>query len=251
MSDEILFAMDKNLGFVEDPKWQQFFKKFKIQVLSYVDMKKLTEDMEKNTISLSYLPAANFFYFKTDQFYAPIANALFTANHTSQISSLLIVSKESEINSLSQLKNKSLGYIHPYCTTSYFAPALLLWKNHYSIHNFFSNCKEVGAWQLQIDAVIKGEVDATMIQEDIWYKLPENAQKTKIIAKEDHLPSPLILCSTKNINEELKRELEQLLFSYKSSASPNSLFNGFIPFQRNEVETFYSNATQAFAYQPK
>ena len=119
----MIFALDKNLGFVvEDLEWQTFFKKFKIKPILYDNMKELTEEMEKNTVALSYLPAANFFYFRTDQFYTPITNALFTSNKTDKIGSLLIVSKQSPIQSLSQLKNKSLGYIHPYCTTSYFTP---------------------------------------------------------------------------------------------------------------------------------
>ena len=243
----MIFALDKNLGFVvEDPEWQTFFKKFKIKPMVYDNMKKLTEEMEKNTVALSYLPAANFFYFRTDQFYTPIANALFTSNKTDKIGSLLIVSKQSPIQSLSQLKNKSLGYIHPYCTTSYFAPALLLWKNHYSIHHFFSSLREVGAWQLQIDAVVKGVVDATMIQEDIWYQLPENATQTKILDRQDHLPSPLILCAS-HLDKNMQEELKELLFSYKPTPPPHSLFNGFIPFEQKLVENFYSNASQAFA----
>ncbi len=245
--DEKIFIMDKNLGFcVEDPKWQLFFNKFRIKTILYEDLDKMSAEIRKNKMTFCYLPTANFFYLKLDKFYTPIASALFTSNQTCKISSLLVVPKENKINSLPQLKGKSLGYINSYCTSSYFAPALLLKRNDFSIHNFFSVMKGVGAWQLQIDAVIAGKVDATMIQEDVWYSLSSNAEKTKIIDKVDNLPSPLILCAA-NTQESLKRELMELLFSYKPKPPPHSLFNGFVPFQSDLVETFCAEASQAFS----
>lgn len=247
MANPVNFALDQNLGLdVDDPVWKAFFHKFNIIPLQYTDMKLLTEDMKKNTIQLSYLPSANFFYFYTDDYYTPIANALFAATGTSKNNSLLVVLKDSSIHSLPELKGKKLGDIHSYCTSSYFAPALLLWKNHFSIHNFFSQIQMVGAWQRQVDAVIAGKVDATMIQEDIWYKLPSNAEKTKIIAREENLPSPLIIAA-KDIDPILLEEFKQTLFSYIPKISPDILFSGFIPYQKNQVENFFSESTQAFA----
>ncbi len=248
MSGEITFAIDVNLGLpIHNQQWQQFFNKFNIKAIEYDNMKDLTDDMEKNTLTFSF-PAANFSYFKDDKFYTPIANALFAANQTCKISSLLVVSRESQINILSDLKGKTLGYIHRFCTTSYFAPTLLLWRNHFSIHHFFSSMKEVGAWQLQIDAVINGTVDATMVQEDVWYRLPTNAEKTKIIAKEENLPSPLVICA-QDVNKELKKEFTELLLSFPKLPVPSgALFNGFVPFQKDEIEKFYANVTKALFY---
>lgn len=241
-----VFMMDKNLGFaVNDQKWLSFFNKFNIKVASYEDLDKMSEELRRNNTNFCYLPTANFFYLRSDKFYTPIANALFSSNNNCKISSLLIVAKESGINRLSQLQGKTLGYINSYCTSSYFAPALLLKKNGYSIKKFFSEIKGVGAWQLQIDAVIEGRADATMIQEDVWYSLPSNAEKTKIIDKVDNLPSPLIICAT-NTDANLKQELATLLLSYKPN-QPHSLFNGFIPFQQELVDVFCSEASRAFS----
>lgn len=247
MNDNLTFAIDKNLEFfIDNSDWVKFFSKYGIRPSFYTDMKKLTEDMGKNKILLSYLPTANFFYLRKDTFYIPIASALFNANNTTKISSLLIVEKNSPFRELPDLKGKTYGYIHPYCTSSYFAPALLLHKNHYSIHNFFSSMMEVGAWQLQIDAVIARKVDATMIQEDVWYKLPSNAEKTKIIGRQDNLPSPVILCS-KSINQELLKDLKDLLHNYRVQLPKHSLFNGFTNFQKEQVESFFTSASEAFA----
>lgn len=244
MDETLIFAIDRNLGFLDkDPHWQSLFEKFHIRVVFYDDMKKLTEDLEKNTIPFAYLPSAEFFYFKGDRYYTPIANAIFTATGTTSNRAVLITAKESPIASFEGLKGKKLGYIHPYCTSSYFAPALFLKQHNYSIHQFFSELKQVGAWQSQIDAVIAGKVDATMVLENVWRHLPENAQKTKILAFQDQLPSPVVLCG-KDVDEKLKEGLKEALFSYKE-INPHALFSGFVPFQQEQVHAFFSQAEQA------
>lgn len=245
--NEVTFAMDQNLGFlVEDQKWQDFFKKYNIKITHYTDMAKLTNDMGKNTIIFSYLPTANFYYFRNDGFYTPIASALFASNMLGHMSSVLIVPKDSNANTLQDLKGKSLGIIHRYCTSSYFAPAILLYRNNYSILNFFSKIEDVGAWELQVDAILSGKVDATTIQEDVWHKYPVNAEKTKIIGRQTDLPSPLVLCA-KNANPEMRKDLTNLLLSHNPVVPPGALFKGFIPYQKQLVESFYQEAEKAFS----
>jgi len=242
LSQKIVFAIDQNLGLaIEDPPWRRWLQKYSIVPSLYTDMKQLTEDMEKNKILLSYLPTANFFYFRNDSFYTPIANALFSATNTTKINALVIVSKKSSIDTLDQLEGKTYGYIHPYCTSSYFSIALHLWRNHFSFPHFFSSIKEVGPWQAQIEAVISGEVDATTVPEDVWHKIPRNGEKTKVIAIVPNLPSPLIIVG-QGIDKTLLSELKELLFSYKPSGG---MFNGFVPFQKEQTEKFFAEASQA------
>lgn len=241
-----LFVVDKNLRFpVHNFLWQDFFHKFNVIHSAYIDIRQMTQEMKTHAVLLSYLPAAAYFGLRKDPFYHPIANALFASNHESKINSVLIVSKKSPINNLEDLKGKTYGYINQYCTSSYFAPAIFLKKHGFSFHEFFGSTQAVGPWQLQIDAVTHGEVDATMVQEDLWLKLPENAEKTKIIGKEENLPSPLIV-SAKNTEETLLKEFQEILFSPKSEPSLHALFSGFIPYQKSQVETFFSSAQQAF-----
>ena len=248
--EEILFAYDKNLELdVNDPVLNDFFKSSRIKPNIYDNMRSLTQDMVKNKISLSYLPAANYFYFKDDNFYRPIANAQFAANRSDVNSSLLVVRKDSNVKTLADLRGKSLGYIHPFCTSSYFAPAILLQENGDSIETFFSSKKMVGAWQLQVDAVINRVVDATSIQEDIWHRLPKNSEFTKIIASIGNLPSPLILAA-QNLDPSFVKEFSQLLLSYKPESKAGLLFNGFIPFDEKLVASFYQKAELAFQGDP-
>lgn len=245
MHKKHIFVVDKNLRFpIHNFLWQDFFHKFNVIHSAYIDIKQMTQELKTHAALLSYLPAAAYFDLRADPFYHPIANALFASNHTSKINSVLIVSKKSPINTLEDLKGKSYGYINQYCTSSYFAPSIFLWKHGFSFHKFFGSTKAVGPWQLQIDAVTHGEVDATMVQEDLWLKIPENAEKTKIIGKEKELPSPLIVCA-KNVDKVLLEDFQKVLFSPKSEASSHALFSGFIPYQKSQVEAFFSSAEQA------
>lgn len=248
MTSEITFAIDYNLGLAAtDPLFQEFFAKRNVNPILYKNMKILTQELEENKVQIAYYPAANYFYFKNDSSYVSIANSLYAANKSTKIGSLLIVSKNSSIHSLAQLRGKCLGYVHPYCTNSFFAPALLLHRNNFSIHNFFSSMREVGAWQLQIDAVMAGKVDATMVEEDVWYKLPKNAEHTKIISRVDNLPSPVVVCSTQ-LSESFIKDFQKVLFAYQAKVTSRSLYNGFIPYQKEQMEEFFNEASQSFAY---
>ncbi len=238
------FAIDGNLELdIAGIEWKYFFDQFHIMPTLYTDMVKLTEDMEKKKILLCYLPTANYFYLRSRDFYLPIANAVSATSGTSTTTSLLIVAKDSPITTLAELQGKTYGYIHPYCTSSYFSIAILLWKNNFSIRHFFLTLKEVGPWQEQINAVTSGKVDATMVPKDVWYGSVDNEKKTKVIAIEDNLPSPLILASGQ-IDPDLLKALKDLLFSYKSSHK--SMFTGFIPYQKMQTERFFAEAAQAF-----
>jgi phosphonate transport system substrate-binding protein len=104
--------------------------------------------------------------------------------------------------------------------------------------------QQVEAWQPQIDAVVAGKVDATMVPETVWEKVAENKKTTKIIATQENLPSPLILCK-KDANKELVKELKELLFAFQDPHAP--LFNGFIPYQKELTEAFFSEAELAYS----
>jgi len=79
---------------------------------------------------------------------------------------------------LRQLKGAKLGYINTYCTTSYFAPSILLARDGLALNDFF-DAFAVAPWQGQIDAVVDGRIDATMVYEDVWLARPSNAAETR------------------------------------------------------------------------
>jgi phosphonate transport system substrate-binding protein len=230
-------AHDGNLGLpVDDAAWREFLNSHGLHVAAYDDMAKLTADLKQSVKACAYLPAANYFYLRDDPSYEPVASALYAADETPRLSSLLVVARSSGITTLDQLRGRHLGYAHRYCTTSYFAPALVLLENHDSIADFFAALVQVPPYQGQIDCVLAGRVDATMVQEDVWRKTPANVEATRIIARRDHLPTPLVIVGA-NTAGEFKKDLRQLLFSHRPRLTPTTLFSGFVPYQRQQVES--------------
>jgi phosphonate transport system substrate-binding protein len=235
-----IFAHDGNLGFpTDDPAWREFVNRHGIRVASYHDMPKLTHELEDEVKAFSYLPAANYYYIRHDPSYEAVASALYAADQTPKLTSLLVVRESSGITAIDQLHGLRLGYAHPYCTTSYFAPALLLMDNGYSIGDFFSELIQVPPYQGQIDAVVTERVDATMVQEDVWRKEPRNAGTTRVIAKKHDLPTPLIIVSAR-ADDDFRNELTQLMFSNRPPVTPATLFSGFVPYQQKQVQEFFA-----------
>jgi phosphonate transport system substrate-binding protein len=240
-----VLAHDANLGFpVDAPPWREFLDRHGIQAAAYDDMAKLTVDLKQSVTAFAYLPAANYFYLRDDPSYEPVASALHAADQTPKLSSVLVVTKSSGITTLDQLRGGRLGYAHRYCTTSYFAPALLLWEHHQTMADFFAALIQVPPYQGQIDCVLAGQVDATMVQEDVWLKTPANAETTRVIARKDDLPTPLVIVGA-NSDGAFKQDLRQLLFSYRPRVTPTTLFAGFVPYERQQVEEFFGAGSRA------
>jgi phosphonate transport system substrate-binding protein len=240
-----ILAHDGNLGLpVEDPAWREFLNNHGLQAAASYDMAALTADLKQSVKAVAYLPAANYFYLRDDPSYEPVASALYAADQTPRLSSVLVVTKASGITTLGQLRGRRLGYVHRYCTTSYFAPALLLWENHESLADFFAALVPIPPYQEQIDCVVAGRVDATMVQENVWLKTPANAEATRVIARKDDLPTPLVIVAA-NAGDEFKKALRQLLFSDHPRITSATLFAGFVPYQRQQVEEFFAASAGA------
>jgi phosphonate transport system substrate-binding protein len=240
-----ILAHDSNLGLpVDDPAWREFLDRHGIHSAAYDDMAALTRDLKQRVTAFAYLPAANYFYLREDPAYEPLASALYAANQTPKLSSLLIVTKSSGITALDQLRGRRLGYVHRYCTTSYFAPALILQENHHALADFFAALIPVPPYQAQIDCVVAGRVDATTVQEDIWLKRPGNAEATRVIARKDDLPTPLVIVAAKT-GGEFKKDLRQLLLSHHPRIASTTLFAGFVAYQQQQVEEFFAASDRA------
>jgi phosphonate transport system substrate-binding protein len=241
------FAHDANLGFpVDDPRWREFFDAHQVRLAGYRDMESLTNDLRADTTAFCYLPAGNYYYLRDDPSYEGVAIALYAADETTMTSSLLVAANASGIDTVEQLRGKRLAYAHAYCTTSYFAPALLLAEHGDSIRDFFGELVQVPAWQPQIDAVLDGRAEATMVQENVWLAQPSNAQQATVLGRKDHLPTPVVIVD-KNGNERLNRELAELLLSHRPAMTPTTLFRGFVPYAVDQVEAFFTASARALS----
>ncbi len=247
MTASFTFAHDANFNFpADDPAWREFFEAHSVELSGYYDMAKLTEDLKAHSATVSYLPAANYYHLRHDPFYRPIANARYAADGSTRMTALLVVSKASGVTTLEQLRGRRLAYVHPYCTTSYFAPVLFLAEHGDSIRDFFAELVEVPAWQPQIDAVLEGKAEATFVQENVWLARPENDEQTLVIGRQENLPSPVVIAAA-GADEAFVAQFSELLLSHRPELTPTTLFDGFVPYEHDQVQQFLATAERALS----
>ena len=239
------FAYDGNFRFDEaDPVWREFFDAHGITPVRYDDMAVLTEALRGSIQTIAYLPAANYFHVRDIDDYEPLASAVYAAENSTSLTSVLVTRTDAGVTDVEQLRGGSYGFVHEYCTTSYFAPALLVHEHGATLSNFFSRLVQVAAYEAQVEAVLAGAVDCTMVQEDVWRKHAEYAERTRVIARETDLPTPLVIFD-RSADAALRRDLAAVVLGHRPPVTPETLFAGFVPFEREQVTRFFTAAAAA------
>ncbi|MFA5900889.1 MAG: PhnD/SsuA/transferrin family substrate-binding protein [Hyphomicrobium sp.] len=232
-------AFDANLDFpFADPAWASFSSSMHCSITSYTDLDILTTALRQQLFDFSYLPGANCFFLQNAP-YRGIASALTAITRRPSQSSLLIVAKSNPATQWTQLRGKRLGYINTYCTTSYFAPSILLAQQGFALTKFF-DAFPVAAWQGQIDAVIAGSIDATMVYEDVWLETPSNAEQTKVLAHLDDLPTPPVIVRN-NVPAAVTDKLTSTLSGFEATRGPGALYSGFAAYEDSLMQRFFAD----------
>jgi phosphonate transport system substrate-binding protein len=231
-------GFDANLDFPLDSQgWAEFAAKTHCSVASYMDLDVLTTALRQQLFDFSYLPSSNCFFLR-DAPYRGIVSAMTPITKRAAQSSVFVVAKENPATSWHELRGKRLGYINTYCTTSYFSPSVLLGREGLVLKDFF-NAFPVAAWQGQIDTVLSGGIDATMVYEDVWLAQPSNAERTKILARLDDLPTPPFIVR-KDLDETVVGQLKQSLLAL-APHSKDALYAGFAEFQDARMQRWFAD----------
>ena len=242
----MIFACDVNLGFPDDdPVWVAFFRDHGWRLANYDDMGQLTAALKAHEATAAFMPAAIYYHLKDDPFYGGLAIGLAKRTGDPTVTSVLIVPRANEARSVLDLKGKRLGDINSYCTTSYFAPAILLAEQGVPFPGFFSTVAPVGAWQHQIDAVLAAKVDATMVEEGIWEDIPANRSATKIVGSVDRLPGPVIVVA-ETVDAAFASAFAARLLATRAAA-PGQPFAGFARYRQDVVGNFFDRTDRAFS----
>lgn len=236
---KIAGGFDTNLDFdFADAAWAAFARSVRCSVTSSTDLDLLTTALRQQLFDFAYIPSANCFFLRE----APLrglASALSARTRQPRQSSVFVVAKSNPASSWEELRGKRLGYINTYCTTSYFAPSILLARSGFTLTDFFT-AFPVAPWQGQIDAVVDGDIDATMVFEDVWLARPANAESTKVLARIDDLPTPAFLVQTK-IEGEIAAGLRAALAGMHVPAALDALYAGFADYQEAHMQRFFAD----------
>lgn len=232
-------GFDANLDFpLDDPDWASFSKAAHCAITSYADLDILTTALRQHLFDFSYLPSASCFFLR-DAAYRGLASALTPRTRRPSQNSVLVVSKANPAASWHDLRGKRLGYINTYCTTSYLAPSILLAREGFTLKDFFV-AFPVAAWQGQVDAVVDGSIDVTMVYEDVWLARAENAERTKIIARLDGLPTAAFIVRS-DLDASVCNSLKQALLGLSSESGPAALYAGFADYQDASMQRFFAD----------
>lgn len=232
-------GFDANLDFpFDDAGWGALSKAIHPAITSYVDLDVLTTALRQSLFDFSYLPSSSCYFLRGSP-YRGIASALTPRTHRPSQSSVLIVAADNPATSWHDLRGKRLGYINTYCTTSYFAPSILLSREGLSLEDFF-NAFPVAAWQGQIDAVIARSIDATMVYEDVWLGMPDNARRTKILARLDDLPTPAFIVRS-DFDAGIADRLKHALLALPAEGGPSAFYAGFADYQDARMERLFAD----------
>ena len=231
-------CFDINLDFpFDDAAWAAFSQRANCAITSYSDLDVLTTALRQQLFDFSYLPSSSCFFLR-DAPYRGIVSAMTPITKRAAQSSVFVVAKENPATSWHELRGKRLGYINTYCTTSYFSPSVLLGREGLVLKDFF-NAFPVAAWQGQIDTMLSGGIDATMVYEDVWLAQPSNAERTKILARLDDLPTPPFIVRT-GMDKTLVDRLKQTLLGL-TAHSKDALYAGFAEFQDARMQRWFAD----------
>lgn len=240
-SAPLLGALDDNLGLpYRAPDWSAFFAAEGAAVTATTAVADLTADLVRHRPDFAYIPAASYFQLRRDPAYRALASAL-TASGKPEQASVLVVRSDSPVARWQDLRGARLGYINTVCTTSYVAPAILLSRAGLALQSFFRPVA-VAPWQGQIDAVLSGAVEATMVYEDVWSAKPENAAATRVLARIDRLPTPPVIVRPGLV--ALAARLRHALLTFAPPAG-RPIYAGFTDYRDDLMRPFFADLEAA------
>lgn len=241
---------DTNLGFPwKSPYWSGFFSdQHEMSYAQSDDLNLIRSEMASDEgVSFAYIPVALWYFMQKDSRYQVLASAV-TASGDCYTNSVWIVRADSPINRTEGLRGSVYGRINAYCSSSYFAPAVLLSRHGHSIHGFFEKTVDVavqpGNWQNQIDQVVSGQIDSTMVDERVWLANPLNAKTTKIIRKLEKIPTPIFTLLSSVPGQIAERFKRQLIDQNRSS---DGGFCGFVRADSKLINGFLADSAIAFS----
>lgn len=239
----LTFLIDENLGLdpAEEP-WRELFARSGITATCTTDLPALDRDVAAHEPDLVFMPIADFYRVLASGDHHYHGLAMVTSKYTgaTNLPSVLVVRNDDPATCLADLAGASFGYINSSCTSSYYALAILLHRLGRSLAHF-GELRPTAPWQGQIDAVISGQVRATMVLEDVWRTTASNAEATKIIDRYDGATGAVIV-TRDALEGPAVQALHDTLLAWRPE--PGALFGGFAPFTDTAVAAFFEDLAQ-------
>ena len=216
-------AYDDNLGLPEDflDDLNRSFNsdsKIHFQAEAFHDIGELIKAFDRREIALAFLPAGCLPYLRSS--YGVFAEASFGPFRPEALRSVLRTRLIDSRMSLEELTSRRIGCVNRYCTTSYWAPMILLSAN-VSRPKSTIDFVQLDGFDDMIAAVVDGRIDGAMIWEAVMEHHPEFEGVLSNGVGINDLPAPLLI-GNELLEEEIQEGLKLLTENYQ-----NSKWNGY------------------------
>ena len=135
--------------------------------------------------------------------------------------SIIIASKDSNINSLADLKGRTFAFVDPGSTSGFMVPSAAFIKAGITPEKDFKQVMYSGGHDATIVAVGSGKVDAGSVADRIYErgcaKGLADCNKLKVVWSSPAIPNDPLLYR-KNLPEEMKAKIREAFFSVKNLA---------------------------------
>lgn len=235
------FLIDTNLGLKADQEpLASAFEACNVRTEFSTDLEKIDKAVLAHEPDLAHIPIGDFHRLvgKGDKYYDGLAQS--TSKFTGQVRlrSLLVVGKDDPAESLDDLEGAKYGIINRSCSSTYFPPCILLAQRGRQIDDFLDvkPVKPGPTWQGVVDAVVAGEIRATMALEDVWNSEPSNAERTKVIG-EYAGALPGVVIARHDLDVRVRETMLKALMAWVPAW--DGVFGPFKPFYAADVHCFF------------
>ena len=240
------FLLDQNLGLPTDQNpWKDLFADAGIEAINSTDLVKIDEMVAKHVPDIAFIPSGDYhrLFARGDRHYQGLAISASKFTGETTLKSLLVVRKDDSADCLSDLRGEKYGYINKSCSSTYFPPAILLQRKGKKLEDFLriTPVKPGPTWQGLVDAVVAGEVRATMVLEDVWKTFSKNLDTTKVIGDYTGSKGAVVL-----IREDLDNKVRDKLSHALLAWAPKweAVYGGFKPFYYADMHHWFHDLDQ-------
>ena len=237
-SRSLTFVINPNFGFsVDEEPWSSLLPELGIAAQPSKDLDWIKQMMASHVPDLAYISISDFLrsVARGERHYRGFAIGTSKFTGTTNLPSALVVRRDDPAESFADLEGAKYGYINTSCSSSYFPANIVAAKLGKRLADFME-IVQVKAWQGQIDAVVAGEVRATMTAEDVWKTEPGNAEHTKIIGRYEN-GKPALIVVRQDLDEEVGKKLLAALVAWMPGWQ--AVFGAFRPYYYADVQAYY------------
>ena len=233
----LTFLLNAGFGLpVDEPPLHDALSALGITAQPSKDLAVIRQAMADHVPDLAFISVSDFLRSsgRGDDYYRGFAIPTSKFTGTPNLPSVLVVRYDDPAQGFADLERVRYGYINKACSSSYFPPAIVLGKQGKKLDEYL-DIVQVEPWQGQIEAVVAGEVRATMVAEDIWKTTPANAQETKIIGRYVN-GKPAVVVASHDLDATVGKKLLEALVAWRPGWE--AIYGAFRPYYYADVQAY-------------